>query len=874
MHASLFLPTLPFFFFAAFGLAQPNERSVEADYGLPNVTPRDGATLWDQNLGTVFAPERDPGFGLQVRLPPRNSSFGSWQFEAQPPARAAFGERPEIKRSAMISRFGGTTLDLVPTRGTAGGPVDAKRATWINTRGTTVGQQSPGSEIGAIDWLDTIAAVEPVAVAGQENRLGRVDTFGLPPSSRVGRGGSLNPPVAATPTPLPDDSYVTREGGIILPPGAIRFAIPPPSGSHLLVDGGTRNPDGQVFDNALEVSVYDPEFGLIAPNKTLSPQDALELHIAKGISRERLGELGYEIAGGNALYDLDAYQAVQGVFPGADKSQIFIDPTSLANVRLEDIPRAFRRGISADEVEIVDGSIVRSIYGRTYTIYDPDIGFISANPYVSNVFAAELNAESGLTTAQLEGMGYTVMQDGGLYTGEGSYNLFNSLPENQAAPESTFFLPIGFNPQSPDEPDDPEELALNALRTAELFDEEDRTYDGWRGRTYHLKQAYDHLESVDSDFARGYRALYEAVYEEVTNYLPGGNDIESRFSYEISDLRTSSFGAEEWRTLSAYLNEGAIELGDSYQYIDALQNYFGYDNESMVEALREIYYPDALDKFVAGAPEVGPEVHQLVANGPDANGVTHTQAALAEAVLFLTKQGFEYGDPVVKLVAPDNLDGLPPGEEFSFDHLIAGLDAASHDMWIPDGIVPNGGIVYFGGNPLKIDTDDAVTWLGDLAATVQQAHWGEPYNVEMPLQDFYGDILGLVAGQEFDAHTDSAYDPGGDSLETYLSTFFASDRFRDRYTLFAQAIDAEVAFDDDTARYYISNRSELTIPDMHPNNNIAALGIGLTILGAEPLSLRLPLLDVTVARELAVDSMNTFLDQIEAGLNGEEIPEP
>jgi len=315
--------------------------------------------------------------------------------------------------------------------------------------------------------------------------------------------------------------------------------------------------------------------------------------------------------------------------------------------------------------------------------------------------------------------------------------------------------------------------------------------------------------------------------------------------------------------------------------MDDLQTYFDYNNEQMVELLREIYYPDLLDPFLADAGSVtGESIHFVGDTYDDAsttqNGVSAREAALAETLFFMTKQKDGYGAPAVELVTANALGDIPAGEEFSFDHMIAGLDAHSHEK-TGANIVFDPAIGVLGGTPGDIVSDDAVTWLGDLAASVEIALVQESgdetaraaagYNQEMPIEDFRGDLLGIVAIADAPGHDGPAFEPSGSSMSDHLASFFSSPRFEDRYTIYAEVIaDAEVVFDGD--RYYVANRGALLDRESHPITNIAALGMGLAAKNHQVVA------DREQARDLAVINMRTFLDQIEAGLNGEEIPEP
>jgi hypothetical protein len=345
--------------------------------------------------------------------------------------------------------------------------------------------------------------------------------------------------------------------------------------------------------------------------------------------------------------------------------------------------------------------------------------------------------------------------------------------------------------------------------------------------------------------------------------------VGENYGYTVADLHLENMSLGELQALQAYLESGKFPLGDVLQHVDALQRYWGYDNARMISALREIYYADALNAFIWEAGAVDSSIYAV---SGDRSGITQSQAALGVALLLLSKQGHEYRDPILTTDFPA---GYSDSGEFGFDHVISGLDGFAH---------PQTGVheflVYYGtGLPYtvleRITSTNAVTWLGDLIATVgmginysrendgvsgygmdQAAQDG--YALEMPLQDFNGDVFALAIVQS------GQFNPAGQNLSQVLAQAFdpGGDLASQRYSLFAANVG--LAFDPETGELSAESRAQF-IENYLPI--VSAMGVGFYNKSRSLLSLDLN--SGNWALPLAEANVNRFLDEFEARLQQE-----
>lgn len=356
----------------------------------------------------------------------------------------------------------------------------------------------------------------------------------------------------------------------------------------------------------------------------------------------------------------------------------------------------------------------------------------------------------------------------------------------------------------------------------------------------YFRAAAETVRGLRGDFASALTRIVDAVQ---------GND----YGFSLSDLRLSYLDSAGWTALRNALDGGSQTLDQTFDHIGTLQQYWGLDNTQMVSALREIYYPTLLDPFINNAGNVAAQTPVIGPAGSSQNGVTASQAALAQTLLFVAKQGQGYRDPILPIHAGTGRPGFPANEELGLDHLIAGLDGMIHGRTGTNSAVYDLGIRAFGGDPAALRSQDAVTWLGDLTATVRLG-LGSPgtiaeraaagYAQEMPLQDFNGDMMAFLAGR--------ALNPQGHNLAEVLRQTYSpvAPGFVDRHREFGQAIGLQ--FD---AAGHITNRQAFI--DQHLAS-ITALGRGLGGVGQLAQS------DAD-ARAIALINVNRFLDQIEAG---------
>lgn len=348
------------------------------------------------------------------------------------------------------------------------------------------------------------------------------------------------------------------------------------------------------------------------------------------------------------------------------------------------------------------------------------------------------------------------------------------------------------------------------------------------------RAALNAADGLDTPMGRSLSMMREQM--EATN-----------FGFSVSNLRLGFLDDAGWARLESTLSFGSVTVDESLEHISTLQSYWGYDNQTMVSALREIYYPNLLDAFIADAGAIDPELHDLGAYPTAANGVSASDAAFAEAILFLSRQGQGYVSPMVDILPGANRPGFPA--EFGLDHVIAGLDGYFHQQEGVNVPLYDWVIRAAGGDPAKLRSMNAVTWLGDLAGVVGVAIKREgtlaertaaAYPVEMPFEDFHGNLMSFVVAS-------AGIDPQGADLAGSLSAAFDPNgaAWQQRYETFAHHLGLTI----DPTTGQITNREQF-IAYYQPE--IAALGRGLA---RDPWNSDAP--------ALAEEAMEMFLDQLQ-----------
>jgi hypothetical protein len=87
-------------------------------------------------------------------------------------------------------------------------------------------------------------------------------------------------------------------------------------------------------------------------------------------------------------------------------------------------------------------------------------------------------------------------------------------------------------------------------------------------------------------------------------------------------------------------------------------------------AIREAYYPELLDPFIQGAGQVNDSALDLERGAQRADPGSKSDAALAQAVFKLSRQGENDTEEAVGITGKINGENRSIG----FDHIIAGLD--------------------------------------------------------------------------------------------------------------------------------------------------------------------------------------------------------
>jgi hypothetical protein len=314
------------------------------------------------------------------------------------------------------------------------------------------------------------------------------------------------------------------------------------------------------------------------------------------------------------------------------------------------------------------------------------------------------------------------------------------------------------------------------------------------------------------------------------------------------------------------LNTGEVSIEDAATMVGQFQRYYGGDNRATASALRELYYPEALDPFVQGAGSVDGSVLDLESGVQRGDAASKSDAAFAQAVFKLSAQGENYSEESVQITS--TIAGS--NQSVGFDHIIGALDGSMNPKADgPDDPVIRAGVWALGGNPSEIRSVDAVTWLGDLAATVQigteqiaadpQLQPGPAASVgwdtEAPFEDRLGDIIG----------TGLRVDPNGHDLGADIASAFDADSavFGNRYRRFAD----DVGLRYDPATGAVSDADKQAFIDRYAPN-VDALGAGLYIKGQPAAAFVFPEV-LGATRDLALTNLDRWVEEVESGLRSE-----
>jgi len=289
--------------------------------------------------------------------------------------------------------------------------------------------------------------------------------------------------------------------------------------------------------------------------------------------------------------------------------------------------------------------------------------------------------------------------------------------------------------------------------------------------------------------------------DNIVQFL-GEQGIEEKSSansdYSISELPLDKLSAEDVNLLAGYMgldgSQPGIPLEDMLEQIGILQEYWELNNLEMLAVMREVYYADALDNFIAGASEFSiPDLRGEFVTA-DGTKISQAEAAFALSVLLLGRSLEGYlnpSDPALGLRG-----SLVPvyfgKQESGIDHVIAGLSGflspgknANDDLQVNDGDVLT--ILKMLGST-NIDAVEALTWEGDLGSvvleTLKNGGFDAGYAISMPPQDFEGDILATIMISE------GLIDPDGSNLINALQAVYDPDGpyYSQRYELFAKAV--------------------------------------------------------------------------------------
>ncbi|GEM_PF-2623336 len=342
-----------------------------------------------------------------------------------------------------------------------------------------------------------------------------------------------------------------------------------------------------------------------------------------------------------------------------------------------------------------------------------------------------------------------------------------------------------------------------------------------------------------------------------------GNQAEDYYYYDAKTLglhwwQFPTMSAGQFQKLNTYIDSGQVSWNETLSQVNTLQTYFGYNNKTMVTALRELYYGTTLDYFIANAKPVNSTIYQISGNQ---NGITSGEASFSRALLLLTTQGHGYTPAVVQIQHPH---GYNASGEFAFDHIIAAIDGNFNNSEDGANLGLLGPIAKWllGLDASEVQTLPAVTYLGDLAGSTamgfkySDASMG--YEIEMPYSDLEGDILGVVLANN------NAINPNGNNLSEELSNALSANSpyVVQKYSYFADAIGLEINNGN------ISPISTQTF--MNQNKElIADLGSGFYMKNTLDFSVALSSSDQSTMSVYAEEQINQFFSQIEQGLQAE-----
>jgi hypothetical protein len=400
----------------------------------------------------------------------------------------------------------------------------------------------------------------------------------------------------------------------------------------------------------------------------------------------------------------------------------------------------------------------------------------------------------------------------------------------------------------------------------------------------------DQPDAIASANAAGGAELDGQLNRALTTALDTG---KSRYQPDDFRAELGAMNDADKTRLLGILNKGEVSVQDAATMVDQFQQYYGYDNRAAASAIREAYYPELLDPFIQGAGQVNDSALDLERGAQRADPESKSDAALAQAVFKLSRQGENYTEEAVGITGKINGESRSIG----FDHVIAGLDGRMNAQTDgPEGMVVRTGVSALGGNPGEIRSVDAVTWLGDIAGTVQigAQQLGDPqrvgermqsrslfeqilmpgssvnaqklqeqigpaasagWNKEAPLEDRLGDVIG--AGLQ--------PDPNGHNLGATIASAFdpQSEAFQQRYRNYAD--DVGLRYDASTGT--VSDADKQAFIDRYAPN-VDALGTGLYAKSQPGGAVAFPEV-LGATRDLARISLDRWVEEIESGLGNE-----
>lgn len=336
-------------------------------------------------------------------------------------------------------------------------------------------------------------------------------------------------------------------------------------------------------------------------------------------------------------------------------------------------------------------------------------------------------------------------------------------------------------------------------------------------------------------------------------------------------------GLNKWRStmsinqiqeLERYIDIGQVSWRDTLNQVDTLQNYFGYNNKTMVTTLRELYYSSTLDPFIENSKEVNSTIYSILGNR---NGITSGEAAFSRAILLLTTQGHGYTQAVVQVQHPI---GYNTSGEFAFDHIIGAIDGNFNQIKPENISLGSFGEIYanlIGLDKTKIETVPAVTYIGDLAgSTAVGFQYSDPlegYRIEMSQSDLEGDILGVVIAKN------NAINPNGNNLSEELSNALSpnSPYVTNMYTKFARILNIE--YNPQTGSIFPASTQTF----LNQNKELIA-DLGAGFYASQPPKINVPTrvwnggnayFAQPTLESYAKIQITTFLEQLNQGLQGE-----